>query len=104
MDSAEEKSPDSDEFAALRQVLDPELGVNIVDLGLVYGVARSDDHVHVRVTMTSPACPLTEMLEDDITAALRALPGISAVEIEWVWEPAWDPSMMSIAARAVLGE
>jgi len=53
--------------------------------------------------MTTPACPLTGVIEDDIDAALKALEGVSHVDLEWVWEPPWDPSMMSDSARALLG-
>lgn len=91
------------EWEALRSVIDPELGVNIVDLGLVYGLQRDGDVVRLQVTMTTPACPLTGVIEDDIDAALKALEGVAQVELEWVWEPPWDPSMMSGSARALLG-
>jgi metal-sulfur cluster biosynthetic enzyme len=83
-------------------VLDPELGVNIVDLGLVYGVEQDGNTVRLRVTMTSPTCPLTDMIEDDIDAALRALLPDLELDLEWVWEPPWEPAMMSVAARALL--
>jgi metal-sulfur cluster biosynthetic enzyme len=90
------------EWDALRAVIDPELGINIVDLGLVYGIEREAGTVRVHVTMTTPACPLTEMLESDIDAALKMIDGVTQADIDWVWDPPWDPSMMSDAARAVL--
>lgn len=91
------------EWDALRSVIDPELGVNIVDLGLVYGLERDGDLVRLQITMTTPACPLTGVIEDDVDAALKALKGVAHVDLEWVWEPPWDPSMMSDSARMLLG-
>lgn len=91
------------EWDALRSVIDPELGVNIVDLGLVYGLERDGDRVRLQITMTTPACPLTGVIEDDIDAALKALDGVAHVDLEWVWEPSWEPSMMSDSARVLLG-
>lgn len=91
------------EWDALRSVIDPELGVNIVDLGLVYALERDGDCVRLRITMTTPACPLKSVIEDDIDAALKALEGVAHVDFQWVWEPPWDPSMMSDSARMLLG-
>ena len=73
--------------AALREVLDPEYPVSIVDLGLIRGVEVSGTTVRVRMTYTSMGCPCTEMIQDDIRERLRALPGVGRVEIEVVWEP-----------------
>jgi metal-sulfur cluster biosynthetic enzyme len=88
----------------LRQVVDPELGVNIVDLGLVYGVQVAGDQATVRMTMTSPACPLGELLARQAEAAIRRRwPGARGVRVELVWEPPWEPAMMSAAARKQLG-
>lgn len=91
------------EWEALRSVIDPELGVNIVDLGLVYGLEREGEVVRLQITMTTPACPLTGAIEDAVEAALKALEGVARVDLQWVWEPPWDPSMMSESARARLG-
>jgi metal-sulfur cluster biosynthetic enzyme len=88
----------------LREVIDPELGVNIVDLGLVYRIDIAGAHVHVEMTMTSPACPLGEYLRDAVdTAVKHALPDIAHTEVELVWHPPWSPDMMSDAARRELG-
>jgi metal-sulfur cluster biosynthetic enzyme len=85
---------------ALRTVVDPEAGVNIVDLGLVYRIETQAGQVRVEMTMTSPACPMGEMIVDDVKVALRsALPSGTAVEVELVWSPPWEPAMMSDAAR-----
>ena len=87
---------------ALGDVLDPELGISVVDLGLVYGVDVEDGHVHVRLSMTTPSCPLGEQLVDDAEQRLRAA-GVRDAEIEIVWEPPWDPERMTTAARQALG-
>jgi metal-sulfur cluster biosynthetic enzyme len=89
---------------ALLQVIDPEVGENIVDLGLVYGIGVSEDVVIVTFTMTSQACPMGEMLLDDIDATLtRLLPSELKFNINLVWEPPWDPDMMSAEAKLRLG-
>ena len=89
---------------ALRDVLDPELGINVVDLGLVYDVEAHDGDVSVRMTMTTPACPLGESLSAEAEAAIRRkVPGVRSVKVDLVWDPAWNPSMMSGAAKERLG-
>lgn len=89
---------------ALREVIDPELGVNIVDLGLVYSVEVQDGVVTVKMTMTTPACPLSTYLVDIAEAAIwRNIPEVESVQVELVWDPPWHPSMMSQAAKAQLG-
>ena len=89
---------------ALSHVIDPELGINVVDLGLVYGVEIDGARVRVRMTMTTPACPLgayiTDLAEAEITARVE---GVDAVAIELVWEPAWGPELMSPEAQRQLG-
>ena len=88
----------------LRSVVDPEVGVNIVDLGLVYQVEVTPEAVKVLLTMTSPACPLSDLVIADAESALRAVvPEAIPVSIELVWSPPWDPSMMSDKARENLG-
>ncbi|MDR1264487.1 MAG: metal-sulfur cluster assembly factor [Propionibacteriaceae bacterium] len=73
---------------ALRDVVDPELGVSVVDLGLVYGLVRDDDgHVTIDMTLTTPMCPLTGQIEDDARYVLSSL--ASGVTINWVWLPPW---------------
>ena len=90
--------------AALRRVIDPEIGVNVVDLGLVYEVRIEDGHVHVVMTMTTAACPLGESIAREAREAIRQnVGGVISVSVQLVWEPARQPSMMSEAARARLG-
>jgi metal-sulfur cluster biosynthetic enzyme len=90
--------------AALRAVEDPEAGMNIVDLGLVYAIAVTPQSVKVEMTMTSPACPMGAYLVDEVEAALRAAapPGMP-VRVELVWEPPWSPERMSPEARRHFG-
>lgn len=89
--------------AALREVVDPEVGINVVDLGLVYGIDVRDGDVRVAMTMTSPVCPLNEYITTNAEAAVRrAVPGVRAVRIDLVWDPPWRPDMMSDVARRAL--
>lgn len=88
----------------LRRVIDPEVGVNIVDLGLVYRVELRDGRMLVELTMTSPACPMAQSVLDDAQSAVEgAVPEHMPVDVFLVWTPPWQPSMMSEAARRVLG-
>lgn len=89
---------------ALGDVPDPELGISVVDLGLVYGIELRDDAVRVTMTTTSPACPLGGYLAHMAAAAIRRLvPEAMSVDVELVGEPVWHPGMMSEAARRQLG-
>lgn len=89
---------------ALRGVDDPEAGMNIVDLGLVYGVDAGADRIRVRMTMTSAACPMGDMITDAARdEVLRAYPQVPDVEVELVWEPEWTPERMSPGAREFFG-
>lgn len=88
----------------LRAVVDPEVGVNIVDLGLIYRVDATPARVAIAMTMTSPACPMGEMILDEVRAALAAaLPPTCETSVDLVWEPPWTPAMMSARARQCLG-
>ena len=90
--------------AALRQVVDPEVAMTIVDVGLVYGVTLTDERLHVAVTMTSAACPVTDIIVDDVENALDdAMPQELKIHVELVWEPPWTPQRMSPRARAFMG-
>jgi len=87
----------------LRRVVDPELGVNIVDLGLVYRIDIAGEQLLIEMTMTSPACPMGDMILDDLRSELdRAFPDCSP-DIKLVWEPPWDPAMMSPRSKAHFG-
>src|SRR3990167_7413586 len=89
---------------ALRQVKDPELGLNIIDIGLVYDVAVSDEGaVHVKMTLTSPGCPAGPEIMGDAKQTVEALEGVTAVEVELVWEPYWTPEKMDPRVKAFMG-
>lgn len=88
---------------ALRQVIDPELGINIVDLGLVYAIEIDGTRVRVRMTMTSPACSLGEYLKDLADSMIKwRVRGVEAVDIVLVWEPPWNPDLLSERAKQQL--
>lgn len=87
----------------LLKIADPEIGENIVDLGLVYGIEASNKSIIVDMTMTSPACPMGEMLLDEVHAELlHAFPD-AEIDLRLVWEPVWNPDMMSARAKQNLG-
>jgi metal-sulfur cluster biosynthetic enzyme len=89
---------------ALRAVEDPEAGMSIVDLGLVYGVEVAPSRIHVRMTMTSPACPVAPYIVEEVVAAIRAAAAdVSDVDVELVWDPPWTPERMSASARSRFG-
>lgn len=90
---------------ALKNVEDPEIGMNIVDLGLIYGVDLDDDRgqVHVDLTLTSPGCPLGPEIIRNIKRELRGFDEILHVDVDLVWNPLWHPSMMSDFAKDELG-
>jgi metal-sulfur cluster biosynthetic enzyme len=89
---------------ALKRVVDPELAMNIVDLGLVYGVSVSEARCHLRLTMTSAACPVAGVVAEEAEHELkRVLPGRPTIDIELVWEPPWSPERMSEHARSLMG-
>jgi metal-sulfur cluster biosynthetic enzyme len=97
-------TPD-DVLEALRAVYDPEIGINIVDLGLVYDVEKTaEGEVNVKMTLTTPACPLGPVLIDQIQYVAGRLPGVENANVEFVWTPPWDPRVMaSEEAKAELG-
>ena len=91
-------------YEALLNVYDPELGVNIMDLGLVYGVnVREDGFVTLTMTLTTPGCPMHESLGEGVAQALAQVPGVAGGEVELVWDPPWEPTMMTAAGKAQLG-
>lgn len=91
-------------YEALHNVYDPELGINIVDLGLVYNVdLREDGFVTITMTLTTPGCPMHESIGEGVGAALQPIAGVTGGTIQLVWEPRWEPAMMTEAGRAELG-
>ena len=88
---------------ALRRVKDPEIGLNIVDLGLVYEVALDGADVNVDMSLTSPGCPAGPQILGDVEQQLRALPGVGGVNVNLVWSPPWTPDRIEPRVRAYLG-
>jgi FeS assembly SUF system protein len=88
---------------ALKTVYDPEIPIDIYELGLIYQVdVRDDKSVHLQMTLTSPMCPVAETLPPEVEAKVMGVPGVASVELDLVWEPPWGPAMMSEAARLTL--
>jgi metal-sulfur cluster biosynthetic enzyme len=87
---------------ALKKVIDPELGLNIVDLGLVYDVKVDDRNVDVTMTLTTPGCPLHTAIARGAQTAVHNLPGVDQATVNVVWDPPWTPERMSPEARARL--
>lgn len=100
--SADEELAD-DVMAALRRVIDPELGYNIVDLGLVYRVDIDEGAVHVVMTTTTRGCPATDYLRSGADRAVESTLGVASVSVELTYDPPWTPAMMSPKAKAHLG-
>ncbi|MGD8867026.1 MAG: metal-sulfur cluster assembly factor [Gemmatimonadales bacterium] len=88
---------------ALKQVEDPELGLNIVDLGLVYDVEVEGSSINVRMTLTSPGCPVGPQILNGSKMVLQDLEGVGEVNVELVWEPFWSPDRINPDYRAILG-
>ncbi len=109
MDQETSESPASPELKAavvetLKTCYDPEIPVDIYELGLIYEVdARSNGRVQVKMTLTSPACPVAGSLPGEVETKIRTVDGVTSVEVQLVWEPAWDKDMMSEAAQVKLG-
>jgi metal-sulfur cluster biosynthetic enzyme len=89
---------------ALRTVQDPEAGMSVLDLGLVYAIALEPGKVRIEMTMTSPACPASDYLVDEVAAAIRAVvPEATDVRVDLVWDPPWTPERMSAEAQSRFG-
>lgn len=87
----------------LKNVVDPELNINIVDLGLIYGIETKASEVYIKMTLTTPGCPYAQILEQEIKNELKKIKGIKSIKIELVWEPIWDANRLSDEAREKLG-
>jgi metal-sulfur cluster biosynthetic enzyme len=88
---------------ALRAVIDPELGYNIVDIGLVYDIEVEKDHARILLTTTTPGCPATNYIRQAVEERAAAVPGIAAVDVVMTWLPPWSPDRMSDEAKAHFG-
>ena len=93
-----------DIIMALRQVYDPEIPVNVYDLGLIYEIRVDDDHnVYIQMTLTAPNCPMADYVMEQVKTAVEDVPGVVSVDIDLVFEPVWDKSRMSEEALVELG-
>ena len=90
-------------YGALKQIHDPEVGINIVDMGLIYGLEIEDSKVGVYMTLTSPACPAGPQILSQIDTKVRELEGVEDVDVNVVWTPPWTPDMLSDEAKDELG-
>ena len=87
----------------IKQIIDPDIGLNIVDMGLIYGVDINDDIVNITMTLTSPGCPAAPQLLNGSQTVVQQLDGVEEVNVNVVWTPPWDPEMMSEEAKLKLG-
>ncbi len=88
---------------ALKTIFDPEIPVNIYDLGLIYGVEIDDAHADVTMTLTTPHCPVAESMPGEVELRVGAVPGVGSATVHLVWDPPWDPNKMSDEAKLELG-
>jgi metal-sulfur cluster biosynthetic enzyme len=108
MDVADPKSVEQSALEILREVYDPEIPVSVVELGLIYGcrvtqLPGGGHRISVRMTMTAPGCGMSDLIKREIEQRLGQLPGVKEVIVEIVFDPPWEPSMMSETARLQLG-
>lgn len=89
--------------SALKRVLDPELGLNIVDLGLIYGIEIRGENVKITMTLTTEGCPLHDSIAGGVKSAVKRVDGVEEVVVDLVWDPPWTPELMSEEARRDLG-
>ncbi|WP_374944611.1 SUF system Fe-S cluster assembly protein [Sphingomonas sp.] len=88
---------------ALKDIFDPEIPVNIYDLGLIYGVEIDDGHAVVMMTLTTPNCPVAESMPGEVELRVASVPGIATADVNLIWDPPWDPQKMSDDAKLELG-
>lgn len=87
----------------LKEVYDPELGINVVDLGLIYEIDIKDDQVFIKMTLTTPGCPLHDTLSSGVKNAIGSHPEVSSVQVDVVWDPPWTPERISPEGKEALG-
>jgi metal-sulfur cluster biosynthetic enzyme len=92
-----------DVLTALSEVMDPELGVSLVDLGLIYDVNVAEDKVDVKMTLTAPGCPMHSIMRQNAQDRITKMEGVSEANVQIVWDPPWKPEMMSEKAKKQLG-
>jgi len=90
-------------IATLKKCYDPEIPINIVDLGLVYDIAIDGEKVGIKMTLTAPGCPASGYISQDVKKKVESMPGVKKADVVVVWEPAWSPAMMSETAKKQFG-
>ncbi len=104
LDNLNAQATEAEVIEVLRTIYDPELPINIYEMGLIYGVdVGPDDVVTIRMTLTTPACPAAESLPGEVESKVKAMAGITDARVELAWEPPWTPDRMSEAARLEAG-
>jgi FeS assembly SUF system protein len=93
----------TDVMKVLKKCYDPEIPINIVDLGLIYDVRVKESKVKIKMTLTAPGCPMHSMITEDIKQNVQKIKGVKDVDIELIWDPPWSPERMSASARKKLG-
>jgi len=92
-----------DVMKVLKECYDPEIGISLVDLGLIYDVEVKGDKVHIKMTLTTPGCPMHMMMTEDVKEKVGKIKGVKEVNVELVWDPPWTPDRMSKEAKKMLG-
>jgi len=92
-----------DVMKVLKECYDPEIPVNVVDMGLIYDVKVKGSNVGIKMTLSSPGCPMSSMITEDIKQKVKKIKGVKEVDIKLVWDPPWTPKRMSASAKAQLG-
>ena len=90
-------------ISALKECYDPEIPVNVWDLGLIYDVSVDEDKVHIKMTLTAPGCPMHRYISEEVKNKIQTVNGVKEATVEVVWDPPWNPDKMSKEARAQLG-
>ncbi|HDR05808.1 MAG TPA: DUF59 domain-containing protein [Candidatus Marinimicrobia bacterium] len=103
MDEKKREKLEKKIIEALKTVYDPEIPVNVYDLGLIYNISITEEIVFIDMTLTAPTCPIAENIVADVATQVRKVPGIPKVEVNLVWEPMWNQDMLSEAAKLQLG-
>jgi len=92
-----------DVMKVLKECYDPEIGISLVDLGLIYDVQVKGDKVHIKMTLTTPGCPMHAHMVNDVEQKVKKMKGVKGVKVELVWDPPWTPERMSKEAKKNLG-
>lgn len=98
-----DEAVETEAWERLHQVYDPEVGINLVDLGLIYDLVSDGGMVRVTMTLTTPGCPMSDSMPPAVERVLETVPGVRAVTVDLAWDPPWDPELISAEGRRELG-